>query len=524
MGDASSANAELFSAKLNERARLLEQGESATSAQTQTWAPLPTAFDTIVTITRHTVEDETPTRPFTPSPSTVENTGSEAHNSGLTLETETPSTLSIAHVQLCLLLEKEERTVSAGRPRCAVCGIDFTATDRWRRVEHFNQCWSRVCNDTVSNNLHTGHTVGEKAPVSICVLCNTSLEGLLSIDAFEHRVLCLPSLHPLPTVCPKCDTRFSANGYSETAVQIAEHIYVCSIHPEDETFDEVQDAWCERQDARRNPANCAFCYRPLTDLDAVDSLYHRRNCLERTKPAYCPVCFRNFPTRWTPEDILWHVHNCQHGLTLSRIDKDDYELLEVRLAGRTQAIYRMFNPNTIGGNVIGPRKSWGQKEHARSYRSKRAAGRNDDLGLYLTPSTNLRTAAMYAEDDGIGLMKRVRSIRAVWSNLERFRRSACCVYRMPKYGKMFKGMGSEYEMYEVVHNWHEELELPNASTSSTTSSSSDDKEGRGCRRTCGRRSRRASRKPSCESRRTGIRVPPGFESDAVDPEEELASE
>lgn len=153
---------------------------------------------------------------------------------------------------------------------------------------------------------------------------------------------------------------------------------------------------------------------------------------------------------------------------------------------------------------IGLRKSWGSREHSHSFQEKRDEGWRNTSDLYLTPCTKVRVSATYAEYDSIKLVERTKSRREVWSNLERFRRSAYCVYQMPKDGIMIDGHRSEKESCRNVHNWRTEPPHPALDR------------GKG-RLTC-----EEMRLSAVETAwRTGVRIPPGFEPDVKKPQKDL---
>ncbi|KAF1928095.1 uncharacterized protein M421DRAFT_92897 [Didymella exigua CBS 183.55] len=507
MGDTSKANVELFSADSTVQARLLEQGGNAASAQLQAWAPAPTAFDTNGANTMDIAENETPTRPVTLSQIIAEDSDSQAFDHGVNSKAKTPSRRPVERVR--------------GQSICSVCDTDLTGIDRWRRLNHFNRCWSRFCNANVSKKTEVNRPAESDAHTSICLLCKKDLNNLATMDAFEHRVLCFRNQKSIPTTCPKCSISFFANCVSRSLVKIAEHLYDCSVRPEDETFNVAQDTWLKRNDERKNTMNCPFCSKSLRDLDAIDALYHRKICLERTRPAYCPICFERLPCfspRSSLEDHLWHVRNCQHEDSLSVADRFNQDKLALCASGRVRLIYSLFGLHILHKYTTGPRKGWGHKQHSHSYCNKRKAGKKIDLGLYLTPNSNLRTFVTYAGDDGIMLVEKVPSIRAVWNKLAIFRRSAYCVYGTPKHGRIFMGFRSEIEKYGVVHNWHEEMEMESASTTSASSSSATS-------RTVVTLSCEGRRLCAVETaRRTGIRVPPGFDSGAGESGKKLSGE
>lgn len=114
----------------------------------------------------------------------------------------------------------------------------------------------------------------------------------------------------------------------------------------------------------------------------------------------------------------------------------------------------------------------------------------------MTPCTKLRMFATYTKDESIGLVETIRSHGEVWSNLERFRRSAVCVYQMPKEGIMLEGHQSQIERCSTMHTWHtkpQRLVLDQGKEQSTCED---------------------LRRSAVEiARRTGVRVPPGFELD-----------
>ncbi|KAF2627227.1 hypothetical protein BU25DRAFT_422091 [Macroventuria anomochaeta] len=577
MGHASSETTKFPSRSTEESddwARLLEQSGSASSIQQQTWLHRPTASDDIETLpphsplnsTRPATEDETPTRPVTPIRIAIKDLYWESAIDEDLLTSKPPFAPSIAHARLCLILEESDKTVFAGKPKCAVCSTDFTPANVHQRVEHFNTCWKKLRKAATENAGMTEHPDPsrlvlqqsnpqclESAPTTrtnnFCTLCSLPLGKLSSTDAFEHRILCQRALATQPTVCPRCDASFTTNEVDWNELHIAEHIHNCSTHPGDEGFQSTQEVWTERRFTRKDSANCALCSQSLEPLDDVMAFHHRRSCLERKRPVYCPVCFDPLPIitvggKWKPEDILWHIHQCQRGKKLSVIDKDDFDILEARCFARIQSVWRMFSRNV--GSVIGPRKGWTFREHQHSYRSKMEAGRDNTAGLYSTPSSKLRNVATHAEDGGIRIVQSVKSRRAVWSSIERFRRSAHSVYKMLEHRRMISCTKSEYQTDEVVYDWDKnrtittidgqdhamlcgDLVAKSTGGSSVSlkvwstfmkPSTPEEEDDRGRPRIRTRKSGRASRVSSRERRRhlavdkatkAGIRVPPGFE-------------
>ena len=512
-------------AESDEWTRLLEQSQ-ITNVQSQPWHPHSTAFDDPAsTPTIPIEEDETPTRPVTPSHIAVQDL--TAIDGGVLVERQA-SAPAMAYAQLCSLLEKEDRSVCAEKSRCAVCGIDFTAANVRQRVRHFNGCWVKFRNTVerkymdpvrplcVSDPLASERNIctGGKEGADICVLCELSLEGVSAVDAFEHRILCQRARNSPPSACPRCDTRFTTEDAGWNGSRIAEHIYACSVHSETSSFFSLQAAWYERHSTRRDPSNCAFCSASQSHLDPINAFHHRRKCLEQKRPVYCPVCFDPLPCfagegTWTLGDVHWHVHNCQHNGKLSAIARDEFGTLEAQWAGRTQAVWRRFNENY--GVLSGPRKGWTYKEHQSSYREKIARGRNQEAGLYLTPCSRLGSVVVCAEDGELREVMRGESRGMGRNRLEGFRRSAYEVYKMPD--ENMEPLDDKASVKACV-------EQLNPSVSSMVSLCTNGDEERGRPRIQGRPQLRTGRTTSGDRRwrravdkatRAGIRVPPGFE-------------
>lgn len=115
-----------------------------------------------------------------------------------------------------------------------------------------------------------------------------------------------------------------------------------------------------------------------------------------------------------------------------------------QVAGRMQLLCSLFwCLHELNKYRIGPRRNWGTKKRSFSYRSRRDAGRSTNSDSYLTPHTKLRICATYTEDGNIKLVESVRSCRALWGNLESFRRSAYCVHKPPAQGHRGEGARCE---------------------------------------------------------------------------------
>ncbi|KAH6613860.1 hypothetical protein C7974DRAFT_475743 [Boeremia exigua] len=542
MGDAAPQShgiSSLSTEELRKRACLLEQSERASSAQGEIWLPLPTAFDAVATTTT-AMKNEPPIRSVTPNNLTKNNLVSTSEDT-TTREPSAPSGVQR------VLLEEEAKASSSGTPSCAVCRVDFTSTSSHQRVTHFNSCWSKYRIAVANRSIHpksaelshprdlqafnTDVFDTDNGLTDSCILCNLNMDALCPADAFEHRIFCLRNLDPLPTVCMCCDLPFTINGTSWGGITIAEHIHSCSTRGRT-SFTDAQAAWYKRHTARKNPLNCVSCSQSMVDFDTVEAFNHRRSCLEQLKPTHCPVCFCLLPQStghesWNADDILWHVRSCQHGAKLSSTDQNDFQVLEARWKGRMQIVWRMLAEDF--GIGIGKRKGWTQREHRRSHRTKQALGRANDQGLYLTPSSKLRSSVMYAEEDTTRIPGNVKT---VWCDLERFRRSAHAVYRMPDYSRTTENVNKNVCDKHKVQNRVSraaplivnESAIQSEAWETPTSSSSSANEhdcGRSERppQRVDRRARRVRREsPGSRhhqavenARKAGIRIPPGFE-------------
>lgn len=485
--DASSANMGSSSANSKEQARLPEQGENSTSAQAQPWAPTATAFDTIMD-TSNIVEAETTTRPVTPSQSLIEDVDSLTDGS-LTLDAEPPSNQTTEHPK--------------AKSRCSVCRMYVTTVNPFHRLNHFNFCWSLRYRTLVSDGWIADYTPVPRTPANVCILCDTILDNHAALDAHEHRLVCVLKWKQDPAPCPKCNALLASDGISLSPAKKAEHLFNCSVRPDGEDFPVVHNDWLQRLDKRKNTKNCPFCSKPLHEQNVVDAMFHRLKCHERKRLTYCPICLKKFrqpsPYCMLTGFLLWHVRLCQHGGKIPPSDKPCQSPELSQVLGRIQLLRILLNKYSIG-----LRKSWGSREHSHSFQEKRDAGWRNTSGLYLTPCTKLRISATYAEKDSIKLVKKTKSRREVWGNLERFRRSAYCVYQMSKDGIMVDGHVSEEESCRIVHDWCAEPPHPALDR------------GKG-RLTC-----EEMRLSAVETaQRTGVRMPPGFEPDYKKPQKDL---
>lgn len=482
MGDASPANERSSSENSIQKIRLLERGESSASAQARPWTPIPTAFDIFTPVTMEIVEEETPSRPVTPSQDLTEDADSRADGGGMNLEAAIPSERTIERLQ--------------AKSKSAACKVDATADNPSKQLKDYNSRWSRLFQALVSTGRIANRTATPHAPANVCILCHAILDSHSAADAHEHRLICIRNWKKVPAPCPRCRTFLAADGVSQSVARKAEHLYNCSIHPRAEVFQTVQGKWLERQNQRKDTGNCPFCLHSLREQNMVDALFHRMKCLDRKQPTRCPICFKEL--RQLPAlsmlkgGFLLHVRECQHGGELPPFDEFYQSRVFDRLSARTRLLCALLDKHTIG-----PRKSWGPREHGYSFRMKRDAGRRNTSGLYLTPCTKLRAYATYDEDEGIKLADKTRSFREVWNNLERFRRSAFCVYKVPKEGMTVEGYRSGKGICRTVHTCCPERSSPASDGAKGTLTCED------------------MRLAAAETaRRTGIRIPPGFEPDS----------
>ena len=351
--------------------------ETSQHSTAPAWMPFATAFGRSIQSSSST-EDETPTRPVTPRRYTTRTLETIIEDSALGY-TQICSGQGKARARLNLLLEKERCKNLARKITCGACAVDLTTTGKIARLFHFNECWQNTYNRAIDNGL------GDTCPDT-----SSDLES--------------------------SDTETSDSGESDSASD------------SDSISEDTYGFAC------RNPSNCAFCSESMLNLHPIDAFHHRRVCLKSSRPAECPVCSVDLSYAAQQadnalEDILWHVHNCQHMRTLSIIDQDDFELLEARWKGRMQAIHRFINRQS--GKDAKGRRDWSAREHQQSYRLKQSKGRGKHISLYLLPISTLREVETYDQHREARAARTAQEKLSVWENIERFRRSAFSIYAFP---------------------------------------------------------------------------------------------
>lgn len=310
MGDLPTAKVVLRSRDAIEQAEFPEQGKSSAIEQAQQCAPVPTAFDKITTGAMETIVEETPSRPVTPLRALPEDADLETDGGDVDPEAATPSERTCERLQ--------------AKSKCAVCKEYAMADDPSQRLNHFNFCWSRFHQTLVSNNRIANRAAAPFTATNVCILCNVVLDNYPIIDTHEHRLICIRSWKEDPSSCPRCHDRLVDDGVSQSLPRKAEHLYSCSVHLRREHFQTAQKQWLERQTIRTDTTSCPFCLRSLRKQSMVDAMFHRMKCLERTKPAYCPICLdwfrQDLPLYVLSDSILLRVGTCQYGNKLPPID------------------------------------------------------------------------------------------------------------------------------------------------------------------------------------------------------------
>ncbi|KAF3003521.1 hypothetical protein E8E13_005336 [Curvularia kusanoi] len=466
------------SASESNHGRLYEQTGYASHTGEQPWCPLSTAFDSASTAPRLT-EDDIPTRPVTPR-TTKTGMDNESAIDDTTWEDDAATIQAKWNARLQLSLEKEREKEKQWKKKqtrrhiCGVCSIDYTTASPEERVAHFNYCWHKNRGATPRHDGTEDHQQdSEDESISDETISEVGVEA--PTDSIEE----LPSI------------------------------------------------------TRPDPSTCALCSDSLVSLSDLDAFHHRYVCWDDTKPLRCPVCLVDFSNvfdreEYTMEDILWHVHNCQHGGSLSVIDKDDFDNLLSRWRGRMHAVWRFYRAD----NGRGPgRENWTSRSHDRSYRRKKEQGHQFSLTMYVIPQTTLRRVELYDELGELKVIKRVESNLRARGHVENFRKSA---FTIPGPNSSFKVLKRNKHIDEPGYDARYEKGVRKSSANANTvgedfdasmlfGDSEDDGEGdeeRGRPRTRSCTSSRRSRSTSHgttrleaveNAKKAGLRIPPGFE-------------
>jgi hypothetical protein len=206
------------------------------------------------------------------------------------------------------------------------------------RVHHFNKCWKQ----------HLDRVKGEK---EIQAALRESLEESTPVEEEEHT--------------PTEGGSFSDEGS-------------WSDDDEDAMFEDDEDI----DPADFPPSVCVFCSEDLKDLRAVDAYDHRARCLLNHGSDFCPICDMSFrvPGQWHNNEIMWHIHKCQHGLELTEEDRINHAKLHNAWSGRFVAVTRAIERKTTARA--------GQR--VQDHRRKKEQGVTIGTGKYYTGHSPLR--------------------------------------------------------------------------------------------------------------------------------------
>jgi hypothetical protein len=126
---------------------------------------------------------------------------------------------------------------------------------------------------------------------------------------------------------------------------------------------------------------CLFCHANVANLDAVDALNHRLECLQIKTPLSCPFCAENFlhPTAWRFSLKAIHLHTCNSSV-LALAHWDDFGKLTAALMARGE----------VAKFLMRTRTGLKQKQRVKRYKARRDLGRSVGLGRYALDFSELR--------------------------------------------------------------------------------------------------------------------------------------
>jgi hypothetical protein len=208
-----------------------------------------------------------------------------------------------------------------------------------------------------------------------------------------------------------------------------------------------------------SPSACVLCAKDLSSMRGVDIFEHRLPCFSAHNPQQCPVCKMSFenqpihptdPPYWRRREMVFHLYACQHGGSLTPVQTDDYEALIAAWRGQLE------NAGRIHSGTIGPRKTWGHRQHRRSVTTKKDFGIKEEGWLYLIEVSPLRTVQMvlparpFKSDTEVETTTFEKTKLPDYVPMDKFRRSSYAVISLPQGEEPSEGYKTDEVVRETI--------------------------------------------------------------------------
>ena len=289
-----------------------------------------------------------------------------------------PSTLFNTSVIL------EENCIKAGESRCAVCKMRISRASKRRAIDHINTCWGQLrvrATDSMTPKLqdqialprpNVNQAVQNEALQLALTDTNVMDNISLSSAALRTPVEGLEKKAKTPNLLPHNATAGSSQG-----------------SPAQPTLPYYQSPNPLPPAPSRPSTACIICNAYLLNFCAIDAMLHVRQCLNQRLPPACPVCRIDFALEvsppWTPDRVLEHLDYCECRGDAPRSAHHDAFVA-------TMAVFDQ-NRNMAGRFLIrarGAKKSWGTRDHIRSFKAKTPLKYRADGEPYRLENTPLR--------------------------------------------------------------------------------------------------------------------------------------
>ncbi|KAF2129355.1 hypothetical protein P153DRAFT_356940 [Dothidotthia symphoricarpi CBS 119687] len=289
--------------------------------------------------------------------------------------------------------------IEAHQSKCAICHLEFSCTNvaAQDRISHFQKCWARFGDDLCKKKRLTYQY--------------PAMESLVSRPG-----------HSLSSLSPD-------GGHGEA---ISEILHIDG----EETSHPIQSA------VKMPLTSCLLCKYDFTHhRDKLDGLHHLMRCMNLLQPPNCPICLERFHDEkgrwWFKKDMIWHLHNCQHGGSLGVIARDDFEASLAALCARSEVVERTLMRD------FGIKRHWDGRQHRAHYTTTRSAGQEQGGGVYVAGNSLLRKGIRFDEEGSLEITTCKKSTDPAVTALGHFRRFSFSVLKTSEWENLPEGFRVE---------------------------------------------------------------------------------